>query len=92
MFAVTAGGGNISSPSGTTVATNASGVAALSSWVLGTANGANTLTATSVGLTNSPLTFNATGVSGTATQIAMNAGNGQLGDGFFIHRDDPSLG
>ena len=40
--------------------TNASGIATVGSWTLGTTTGANTLTATSTGLTGSPLTYNAT--------------------------------
>src|SRR5207249_506788 len=40
-FAVATGGGSISSPSGATVVTNSSGIAALSSWVLGTTTGTN---------------------------------------------------
>src|SRR5260370_3130263 len=42
-FAVATGGGSISSPSGAIVTTNASGIATLSSWVLGTTAGGNTL-------------------------------------------------
>src|SRR5258708_35868378 len=40
-FAVATGDGSISSPSGGTVVTNSSGIAALSSWVVGTAAGSN---------------------------------------------------
>ncbi|MCC6430794.1 MAG: Ig-like domain-containing protein, partial [Gemmatimonadaceae bacterium] len=67
-FAVTAGGGAIA-PS--TVVTNASGIATLTSWTLGTVAGANTVTATAAGLTGSPVTFNATGTAGAATQLAI---------------------
>lgn len=74
-FTVTAGGGSISSPTGNTVVTNASGVAALSSWTLGTTAGANAIQATSAGLPT--VNFSATGTAGPATSITMNAGNGQ---------------
>jgi len=70
-FAVTAGGGSILPA--TSVQTNASGIATLTSWTLGGTAGANTLTATVVGLAGSPVTFTATGVAGTATQIAANS-------------------
>ena len=74
-FAVTSGGGSISSPTGNTVVTNASGIAALSSWTLGTAAGANSIQATSPGLPT--ISFTATGTAGPATSISMSAGNGQ---------------
>ncbi|HEV8410179.1 MAG TPA: invasin domain 3-containing protein, partial [Gemmatimonadaceae bacterium] len=73
-FAVATGGGSVTGGSATT---NASGIATVGSWTLGTTAGANSITATSTGLTGSPLTFTATGVAGAATQIAINAGNGQ---------------
>lgn len=74
-FAVTAGGGSISSPTGNTVVTNASGIAALSSWTLGTAAGTNSIEATSAGLPT--VAFTATGTAGPATSITVNGGNGQ---------------
>src|SRR5207249_4692221 len=74
-FAVASGGGTVSPTA--PVTTNASGVAAVTSWTLGSTAGPNTLTATSTGLTGSPVTFTATGTAGTATQIAINAGNDQ---------------
>src|SRR2546426_447742 len=46
-FAVTSGGGTVSP---TSVATNGSGIAAVTSWTLGTTAGTNTLTATAAGL------------------------------------------
>ncbi len=73
-FAVASGGGSLTGGSATT---NASGIATVGSWTLGTTAGANTLTATSTGLSGSPVTFTATGIAGTATQIAVSAGNGQ---------------
>jgi adhesin/invasin len=74
-FAVGSGGGVVDPT--TPVATNASGIAAVNSWTLGTAPGANTLSATATGLTGSPLTFAATGATGAATTIALNGGNSQ---------------
>ncbi len=80
-FQVTAGGGSTNPPSTPTVvvATNASGIAALTSWTMGTTAGTNnnTLTATAAGLSGSPVTFTASAVAGPATQIALNAGNNQ---------------
>src|SRR2546430_9570101 len=74
-FAPAAGSGSVSPA--TPILTNASGVAALTSWTLGTAAGGNSLTATATGLTGSPVTFTATGAPGAATQMALNAGNNQ---------------
>src|SRR5258708_23012700 len=76
-FAVATGGGSISSPSGAIVTTNASGIATLSSWVLGTTAGANSLTATATGMIGSPLTVAGTGTAGAAAQLGLNAGNNQ---------------
>ena len=73
-FSVATGGGSIT---GGTTTTNASGIATVGSWGLGTTPGSNTLTATSPGLTGSPLTFTATGTVGAATQIAINGGDSQ---------------
>jgi anti-sigma factor ChrR (cupin superfamily) len=75
-FAVASGSGSISSPSGSVVATNASGIAALSSWVLGPTAGTsnNSVTATATGLTGSPLTFTASATAGAASQISRSAG------------------
>src|SRR5207237_1422081 len=74
-FTVTGGGGTISSPTGITVSTNASGIAAPSTWTLGATAGANSLDATAGGLTT--VSFTATGTAGAATQIAVSAGNNQ---------------
>ncbi len=65
-FAVASGGGSIT---GAVQATNASGIATVGSWTLGTVAGANTLRATATGLNGSPVTFSATGTAG-----APNAG------------------
>lgn len=60
-FAITSGGGSLTDP--TTVVTNASGIAQVGGWTLGSAPGTNTLSAT-VALPNisgNPVTFTATG-------------------------------
>jgi len=67
-FAVASGGGSVTGASATT---NASGIATVGSWTLGTTAGSNTLTATSGTLGGSPVTFTATGVAGSATQLVM---------------------
>jgi adhesin/invasin len=77
-FAVASGGGSVTGASATT---NASGIATVGGWTLGTTAGTNTLTATAPGLTGSPLTFSATGTAGAATQMAINAGDGQSATG-----------
>ena len=78
-FAVTGGGGSTNPASIATVVTNASGIASLTSWTLGSTAGPNTLTATSTGLTGSPITFTATGVAGAAatatSQVTTAAGS-----------------
>jgi hypothetical protein len=68
VFAVTSGGGSVT---GGTAATNASGIATLDSWTLGSTAGTNTLTASSAGLTD--VTFSATGVAGAAFGISANS-------------------
>ena len=74
VFEVASGGGSITL--GTTT-TNASGLASVGSWTLGTTAGENTLTATTQGL--APVTFTATGTSGAATSVVLNDGDGQTG-------------
>ena len=56
-----------------TVTTNASGIAALSSWTLGGTAQAYTLTATAAGVVSTPLQFAATASPGNATQLAFTA-------------------
>ena len=70
-FAVTAGGGSTTGGSATT---DASGIATVGGWTLGTGAGANTLTATATGLAGSPVTFTATGTRRRRHQVP-----GQLG-------------
>ena len=69
-FVVTAGGGSVNPG---TVSTDATGVAAVTSWTLGAAAGPNTLTATipGTGITGNPATFTATGLVGTAGKLAI---------------------
>lgn len=70
-FAVTAGAGVILPA--TTVVTNGSGVATLTSWVLGALVGTNNnvVQASVTGLTGSPVSFTASGLVGPATQLAI---------------------
>ncbi|MEX2179474.1 MAG: invasin domain 3-containing protein, partial [Gemmatimonadaceae bacterium] len=76
-FAVTGGGGSIASPTGNTVTTNSSGVAALSSWTMGTTAGTNnnTLSATVSGgpLNGSVVNFSASATTGNAQNIISNS-------------------
>ena len=58
-FAIGGGGSSLTGGSATT---NASGIATVGSWTLGSSVGANTLTATSGSLSGSPVTFNATAI------------------------------
>src|SRR5258708_15285653 len=76
-FAVTGGGGSTSPASGGTVTTNGSGIAALTSWTLGSSAAANTLTAAVGGLSGSPVTCTATGTAGTATSFLANSATSQ---------------
>jgi adhesin/invasin len=71
-FAVASGGGSVTGGSATT---NASGIATVGSWRLGTTAGTNTLTATRAGLAGSPVTFTATGVAGPAAKYIVTASN-----------------
>ena len=72
-FTVTGGGGSIVPVSPATVNTNASGVATLTTWTLGTTVGVNTVTAAVTGLSGSPVTFTATSTAGAANTIAANS-------------------
>lgn len=65
-FAVTGGGGSVT---GSPATSNASGVATVGSWTLGSAEGPNTMTASAAGLTGSPVTFTATSTN-TPLQIS----------------------
>ncbi len=70
-WAVTTGGGSVTTP---TSVTNAAGIATMA-WTLGAAAGAQTVTATSNGLAGSPLTFNATATLALANKTWTGATN-----------------
>jgi uncharacterized protein YjdB len=65
------------SVTGGTVVTDASGVATVGSWKLGTTPGPQTLIATGTGLNGSPVTFTATAVAPVPSALAGYAGNNQ---------------
>jgi alpha-tubulin suppressor-like RCC1 family protein len=67
-FAVVSGGGSIT---GATATTDASGIATVGSWTVGTSPGSNTITATATGLAGSPVTFTATALAGPASKLAF---------------------
>ena len=73
-FTVASGGGQITGGSATT---NASGVATVGGWTLGTVAGANTLTATSAGINGSPLTFTVTANAGPPKTLTKQLGDNQ---------------
>jgi len=79
-FAVASGGGSVT-PLGGATTTNASGIATVGSWTLGTTAGTNnntlTATATGAGISGNPVTFTASAVAGGAASIAVQAGNNQ---------------
>lgn len=70
-FAVTGGGGSVTS--GTQV-TGANGVATVGNWTLGVVAGPNALQAAASGVVGSPVTFSATGTVGT---LSINGGDNQ---------------
>jgi hypothetical protein len=76
-FAVTSGGGHVSSAADTTDATGRASV----QWTLGSSVGPNVMTATAaVAIPGSPATFTASGVlAGSSPSVAVNNGNGQHG-------------
>jgi Bacterial Ig-like domain (group 1) len=82
-FAVTAGGGTVS---GATATTDASGIATVGGWTLGTGAGANTLTATSGGLP--VVTFNACTTAihtlGSTVDNQLALSDCKLSDGSFV--------
>ena len=73
-FSVLSGGGTVGSAS---VATDASGIATVASWTLGTTAGPNSLSASVGSLT--PVTFTATGTAGAAASLTKLAGDNQSG-------------
>ncbi len=72
-FAVETGGG---SATGLHRTTDASGIATVGSWVLGTTIGPNTLSATATGVAT-PATFSANGIAGSPVNISLVGGDGQ---------------
>ena len=74
LFAVASGGGSLT---GATQTTNASGIATVGSWSLGSSPGSNTLTASSGSL--APVTFTATALLGPPASLVKTAGDGQSG-------------
>ena len=84
-FAVTQGGGSVTGASQTS---NASGIATVASWKLGTTTGSgnNQLTASSAGLTGSPVTFTASATPGpvNASTSTATVPNGTVGSATSI--------
>jgi hypothetical protein len=74
VFVPATGSGSVT---GGSAVTNAAGVAAVSSWVLGTTTGPQSLTATAGTLAGSPITFGATAVAPVPAKIVLNGGDGQ---------------
>src|SRR2546426_11559470 len=70
-FAAAWGGGSVNPT--TPVTTNGGGIAAVTSWTLGTTAGTNTLTATAAesGISGNPVTFTASGTVGAAVRLAL---------------------
>ena len=75
-FAVASGGGTVTGASATT---NASGIATVGSWTLGTTAGPNTLTVTSPALAGVSVTFQAAAGAGAAANLIAYTGNNQTG-------------
>ena len=77
-FLATQGGGQVT---GATVATNASGVATVGSWIVGTSAGQElTATADASGIGGNPIVFTATAQApGAPTSVAVSGGNNQSG-------------
>ncbi|MDB4917110.1 MAG: hypothetical protein JWM95_4754 [Gemmatimonadetes bacterium] len=71
-FSVVSGGGSVTGGAATT---NATGVATVGSWVLGTAGGTNTLSASVAGI--AAVTFTATGTATAPASMQVSAGDGQ---------------
>jgi hypothetical protein len=84
-FDITSGSGTTTPISGTTINTDPSGIASLTSWTLGTTAGANAVTATAAGLAGSPVSFIATGtpdvVSAALTSVTRTGADNVLANG-----------
>ena len=91
-FAVTfTAGPNSGTVTGGSTVTDASGVATVGSWKLGTTPGAQTLIATAAGLNGSPLTINATAVAPVPSAIAVAGGDNQTARPGFNVPTSPSF-
>ncbi len=97
-FQVTAGGGGVSdggpSSPNATVATNASGVATLVSWTLGTVAGAsNTLSATAAGtgIAGNGIVFTASAAAGAAARIQLTTQPSASGQSGIVLAQQPVL-
>jgi adhesin/invasin len=87
-FTVTSGAGTITGGSTTT---NASGIATVGSWTLGTAAGPNSLTATSSAVAGQSFVFNAAAGAGPPANIAAFSGNNQTGTAGGLIPDPPAV-
>lgn len=87
-FVITAGGGSITGGSATT---NASGIAAVGSWTLGTAAGPNSLTASSPAIAGSSFVFQAAAGAGPAATLTSMAGNNQTATAGGLVATPPSV-
>jgi adhesin/invasin len=85
-FAVASGGGSLT---GGTVTTDASGIARVGGWTLGTTAGANTLTASATGAT--AVTFSATGHAAAAASISKTVGDAQSAAAGFALTTKPAV-
>lgn len=74
-WAVTGGGGSVSTPTSTT---NAAGIAQITH-TLGSTAGAQTVRASVTGLIGSPVTFTSTATAGNAASLEISGGNNQTG-------------
>jgi len=92
-FQVTAGGGTVSDGTGSgasvTIATNSTGTATLTSWILGPTAGTNnnivTATAAGTGITGNPVTFTASATAGQAARLAFIQQPTNTGAGVIIN-------
>ena len=87
-FTIASGGGTITGGAATT---NASGIATVGSWTLGTAAGPNSLIATSSAIAGSSFTFQAAGGAGPAANIIAFSGNNQTGTAGGLIPETPAV-
>ncbi len=87
-FTVASGGGTITGGAATT---NASGIATVGSWTLGTVAGPNSLTATTSAIAGASFTFQAAGGAGPAANIVAFSGNNQTGTAGGLIPDAPAV-